>query len=404
MWANVWLVFCKDLKETFRDRRTLIRLLLVSVLWLPAMGHMAVMYGKSFKEKSESVALKIAVTGAEYLPQLASAYSSSAGFQKVDLAPGQSMADGIRAGRIDVGVEIPADANEQVQAGRQTAIRVYYDNADSKQEFILQRVKGPIEQFSERQRDWRLTLLGVAGSAAKENVLHPVVHEESKTANRREEIGQRYGGLLAYFAFLICFMGCTFAALDLGVGEKERGTLESLLLLPAPRRDLILGKYLVVMTIGVVYSTLLLFSIAGWLRLEALGSSGITDELVTLVAPLDLLLIWLMLLPVAATLAAALLALSVYSKSFKEASSLTGLSNLVIVLAVVIAVLPGAELVWSMAMVPITGVALAIRELLKGTMHYTMLAVIVSASTLVAGALLVWCTRMFEREAVIFRE
>jgi sodium transport system permease protein len=404
VWSNIRLVYLKDLKETLRDRRTMVRLLLVSVVWIPVVGHFFATYNQGFREESERAQLRIAIAGAEHLPQLAAAYSQEAGFQRVEPAPGQTTTDGIRAGQIDVALEIPAAAGQQVQAGQQVNIRVHYNNADSKQQIILERATLPITQLSERQRDWRLTLLGVAGGAAKENMLYPVVREEIEAASRRAVIGQRYGGMISYFAFLICFLGCTFAALDVGVGEKERGTLESLLLLPAPRRDLVLGKYLVVVTMGVVYSTLLLLSLAGWLRLEALGSSGITDELLELVAPMDLLLVWLMLLPIAAFFAALLLALSVYARSFKEATSLTGVSNLLLIVAVVFAALPGAELTWTWAMVPITSVALAIRELLKGTMDYAMLAIILGSSTVLAAVLLTWCTRLFEREAVVFRE
>jgi sodium transport system permease protein len=404
MLANVLLVYFKDLKETFRDRRTLIRLMLVSILMLPAMGHLMVTYGRSFRDESRTEPLAFTAVGADHLAELMSAYTPEHGFQEVTLPQGQAIADAVRSGQIQFGLEIPQDAREQLQSGGQVSIRFYYDNASSKQEFVRDRATRPIAQFSERQRDWRLTLLGVTGGPAKESILYPVTYEESRTAGRRQEIGQNYGGLVSYFAFLICFMGCAFTAVDLGAGEKERGTLESLLLAPVPRRDLVLGKYLVVMTMGILYSTLLLFSIVGWLRLESLGSSGVSDEILRLVEPVDLLIVWLMLLPVAAIFAALLLALSIYAKSLREANGLTGLSNIIVVLAVVFATLPGIELVWTWAIVPITSVALAMRELLKGTMNYAMLSVIVGSSTIIAALLLSFCTKWFERESVIFRE
>jgi sodium transport system permease protein len=404
MLSNVLLVYSKDLRETLRDRRTLVRLLLVSVLMLPALGHFMVSYGQTFQEESRTEPLALAVIGAEHLPELASAYSPENGFVQVDLPPGQTLTDAVGAGLIDVGLEIPASAKERLRSGRQVSIRLYYDNADSKQDIIKERTARPIAQFSERQRDWRLTFLGVSGGAAKERLLFPVTYEERRTANPREEIGQRYGGLVSYFAFLVCFMGCVFAAVDLAVGEKERGTLESLLLLPVPRRDLVLGKYLVVVTVGIVYSTFSLASIAGWLYLESFGSSGVNGEIFNLVGPVDLLFVWLMLLPVSGIFAAMLLSLSVYAKSFREASSLAGMFNIVVLIAAMFATLPGIELAWTWALAPITSVALAMRELIKGTMDHAMLLVIVGASTLIAAGLLFFCTKWFERESVIFRE
>jgi sodium transport system permease protein len=101
---------------------------------------------------------------------------------------------------------------------------------------------------------------------------------------------------------------------------------------------------------------------------------------------------------------ALLLSISIYAKSFKEAQSYATPVNLLILLPVMFAMLPGVELDWTWAMVPVTNVALAIKELVKGTVDYAMLTVILGSSTVVAAALLWAAIGWFNRESVLFRQ
>ncbi|MHC4596984.1 MAG: ABC transporter permease, partial [Planctomycetota bacterium] len=75
-----------------------------------------------------------------------------------------------------------------------------------------------------------------------------------------------------------------------------------------------------------------------------------------------------------------------------------------VIIPALVGLLPWVELDWIRAMVPITNISLAIKELVKGTMNYQMLVAILGSSFIIAGALLVFCTKWFEREAVLFRE
>jgi sodium transport system permease protein len=110
-----------------------------------------------------------------------------------------------------------------------------------------------------------------------------------------------------------------------------------------------------------------------------------------------------LLVPVAAVLAAALLSISIYAKSFKEAQSYMTPLNILIIVPPFLAMLPGVTLDWRWAMIPICNVALGIKEVVKGTLDPTMLVLILVSSTAVAAAMLVFCIRWFSRESVLFR-
>ena len=108
--------------------------------------------------------------------------------------------------------------------------------------------------------------------------------------------------------------------------------------------------------------------------------------------------------PTAAMFAALLLSVSIYAKSFKEACSYCGPLNILVIAPAFIALLPIVKLDWFWAMVPITNISLAIKELIKGTMNYEMFIAILGSSFIIAGAFLLFCTKWFEREDVLFRE
>jgi sodium transport system permease protein len=220
----------------------------------------------------------------------------------------------------------------------------------------------------------------------------------------REVLGERVGGMLPYLFIIFCFMGALYPAIDLGAGEKERGTLETLLLAPIPRYQIVLGKFFVIFTTGVTAALLCLTSLGVMLAAKGQEITGELGEVIASVSVVDLVLIAAMLIPTAAMFAALLLSVSIYAKSFKEASAYCGPLNFLVIVPALIAMLPIVKLDWYWAMVPITNISLAIKELIKGTMNYEMLIAILGSSVIIAGAFLFFCTRWFEREAVLFRE
>jgi sodium transport system permease protein len=126
-------------------------------------------------------------------------------------------------------------------------------------------------------------------------------------------------------------------------------------------------------------------------------------QLARTIGPADLAMVALMLVPTAAIFASLLLSISVYAKSYKEAAGMISPLMIVIILPTLVAMLPGAELNWKWSMVPLTNVSLAMKEVVKGTMDYSMLSVILLSTTLTAGALLAACRWWFGREEVLFR-
>jgi sodium transport system permease protein len=226
--------------------------------------------------------------------------------------------------------------------------------------------------------------------------------------------GNLVGGMIPYLFILLCFTGAMYPAMDLTAGEKERGTMETILCSPVARIDLVLGKFLMVLTasLGTVVfsltSMILSFVIGGSLFASsgagvAVKKAAANMETIPMLDPVGVLTVLAMVLPVAVLFCAVLLAVSLYAKSIKEASSYVSPMIIVIIIPAMMGLLPGVELNARLALVPILNIALVSKELVSGVFHWNYLALIFGSTCLYAALALGLCVRMFNREEVMFR-
>ena len=403
MQLNILTIYLKEIKEVLRDRRTLVFMLVMPTVLVPLLMNLLIGFMAKAENKAQTEILTYAIFGVENLPELADEFINDEGFEKVDFSDREQIASAIEQNEIKFALVIPEKAREQLENGEQVSVRLYYNNA-SVTSRVRNRAGNVIEQVGNRLRANRLASLGLESPEKQENLINPITIEEKGTANMREILGERMGGILPYMFIIFCLMGSMYPAIDLGAGEKERGTLETLLLAPIRRYQIVLGKFSVVFTTGVTAALLSITSIGIMLAVKVQEISGELHDVFASISVVDLVLIAAMLIPTAAIFASLLLSISIYAKSFKEASSYCGPLNFLAIIPAFIAMLPVVKLDWYWAMVPITNISLAIKELIKGTMNYNILFAILGSSVVIAGALLLFCTKWFEREAVLFRE
>jgi sodium transport system permease protein len=393
----IFTVFRKELLEVSRDRRTLIFMIVMPLLLIPLLIQVTTDFVADAEEEAASATLDYAIFGGEELPALAPAFAAAPGFSAATLDDPTQIAAAIGDGRIDLALVVSPAAPD-----RQHVIELYYDNAPISSK-VEKRTKAVLDGLGAELRRERLAAFGIHDPDQLQSVIEPVVMSPRGIAPMREVIGERVGGMLPYLFIIFCFLGAMYPAIDLAAGEKERGTLETLLLVPIPRGQLVLGKFLVVFTAGVVAALLTLVGLGGWLAWRSSELGGELGAVLAAIGAGDLLLIAAMLVPTAAIFASLLLGISIYAKSFKEAQSYIAPLNMLVVLPAFLAMLPGIELDWTTASIPITNISLAIKELIKGTMDLTMLVAILGSSTVLAGALLWAATWWFGREDVLFR-
>jgi len=405
MQLNILTIYLKEMKEVLRDRKTLVFMLVMPTVLVPLLMYLLIGFVVKADKKAKTEVLTFAIFGTEHLPELAEELTDEMGFMKVTVSSQDEIASAIEQNKIKFGLVIPEKARERLEKGGQVAVQLFYNNA-SVASMVRNRAGDVIRQVGRQFRSNRLAGLGLDTSEKQENLINPITIEDRGTAEKREMLGERMGGILPYLFIIFCLMGAMYPAIDLGAGEKERGTLETLLLAPIQRHQIVLGKFLVIFTTGVTAALLSITSIGIMLTITVKQIPGELElhDVFASVSVVDLVLIAAMLIPMAAIFASLLLSISIYAKSFKEASSYCGPLNFLAIIPAFIAMLPIVKLDWYWAMVPITNISLAIKELIKGTMDYKMLIAILGSSVIIAGALLIFCTNWFEREAVLFRE
>ena len=397
----MWTVYFKELLELVRDKKTFIFTVLVPIVAMPLIfGGFGYLSSTMFKN-ARHAELSYALFGAANAPLLAERFAREKGFRAVPLAREDMIKAAIADERIKFALVIPPGFDDALDKHRQAALALHYNNAVAV-DITRKRVMAVVDAHNAALRERALSALKLSKDELR-FALNPITLEEHSTANRREQVGAVVGGFLPYLLLMVCLMAAMYPAIDLGAGEKERGTLETLLLAPIPRSALVFAKFLVLFTVGLTSALLMVASLGVLLAAFGARLEGDLAQMVRAIGLRDLAMVALMLVPTAAIFASILLSISIYAKSYKEAAGMISPLMMLLIVPIVLAMLPGVELNWFWAMVPLTNVSLAMKELVKGTMDYRMFFAILLSTTAIAGALLAWCRWWFNREQVLFR-
>jgi sodium transport system permease protein len=397
----MWTVYLKELLELVRDRRTFLFTVFVPVFAMPLIFMGFGYVTSSMFNQASKADMAYAVFGKEYAPRLAARIAQEKGFKEVALSGPAEIKAAIGADRIKFALVIPPDAGARLAAQQQANIELHYNSAAAI-DLTRKRVAAVIDAHNRTLREQALSAFNLSKQQLA-FALDPVTLEDHSTANQREQMGAIVGGMLPYILLMVCLMAAMYPAIDTGAGEKERGTLETLLLAPVSRTAIVLAKFLMLFTVGLTSALLMIVSVTALIYFFGPAIGGNLVQMVRAIGPLDLAMVALMLVPTAAIFAAILLSISVYAKSYKEATGMISPLIIVTILPTLVALLPGVELNWRWALVPLTNVSLAMKELVKGTMDYRMFSVILLSTTITAGLLLALCRWWFNREQVLFR-
>jgi sodium transport system permease protein len=203
----------------------------------------------------------------------------------------------------------------------------------------------------------------------------------------------------------MCMTGAMYPAVDLAAGEKERGTMETLLCSPVARTHLVLGKCLMVLTAALATTLLSLSSMGVSFALVKKLAVGVAKSgaLPLTIDPASLLAVFAMMLPMALLFSAAMLAIALFSRSSKEAHSYLQPLLIVTIMPAVASLLPGVELNRWLALIPVLNVSLACKEILSGAYHWNYITLIFGSTCVYAAGALAAAVALFKRESVLFR-
>jgi sodium transport system permease protein len=302
-----WLVFRKELLDALRDRRTLAMVLLSAVAMGPLMLLMISTLASDLERRAE--AREVVAVGMAKAPSLRNYLARQTWTVREAPADYEQQLQASKLG--EPVLVIPAEFEAQLAAGEQPVVEIVSSSANQRASTGEGRLEHLLMDFSREQVTLRLMVRGVAPS-----LLQPVQVQPRDLANPAARAA-RLTGMLPFFVLMAVMYGAHTAALDSTAGERERGSLEPLLMNPASRFALVAGKWGAVAAVGMLIAVLscLSFLPGQWLlrseTLAALFRYGWPEALAFLA----------LLLPLAGALAAVLMAIAIRGKTVKEAQA-----------------------------------------------------------------------------------
>jgi sodium transport system permease protein len=373
-------VIAKEARDNARDKRAA-----STALLMPLMGPLSLVLlffaFSDIKEKQE--APKVPVIGKEHAPVLVDMLVRSG--VVVEEAPADPE-QAVKNGKVDIVLVIPATFGDDLRAGRPAVVEVIADESRQASSVIVDRVKATLRQYGGQLGSLRLVARGV----------DPLVVQAISISTR--DVGTPQGktalllGVMPLFLLMACFMGGTYVAIDVTAGERERGSLEALLLNPVRARDLVVGKVVVAALFGLLGVCVAALGFVVAVAVIPFKDTGLDLRL----SPLLACALVALLVPVVALGASVQVFVGTLCKTFKTAQAAIS----VVMLA---PTLPGALLMMfpqqpttTMMLVPTLGHSILMMRLLRGEPVAAADVAVASVAVLaVAAALLAITTRLF---------
>jgi len=379
-------VYLKECRESLRDRRVLLNALILGPLLGPLLfvGLLSFTIGHELEQAEQP--LPVVVIGAEHAPNLVSALRQQ-GLQP--LPPVDDVEAAVREQRVTLALRIDDRFAEDWRAGHPAQVDIIYDSSQRAAGSQFERLHGMLENYSRRTGVMRMIARGLAPSLASGLLI----------ATRDQATPQARGALLfamlPYFLILTSFIGGMWLAIDSTAGERERQSLEPLLINPVAREKILLGKLGAAASFSFISLTLglLAFSMAARLlpsqRIEMSLSigPGVIGTILLLMVPLVLLIVIAQML------------IAAFARSFREAQTYVGLLQLLpLIPSVALSVLPVTPKLWMYGL-PLIGQQLAMLRLLRGEAITVLpLALCTVITLLVAGAAFLLAKRIYDSE------
>lgn len=430
--SRINIIWRKELKDTLRDRRTLIAMVLVPMFLYPALMigslhavELQVRYlvAQEFTvgvERDDAQAWLRRVIHDDRRRFEAQAEAQRAGEPPPDdqrradaeHAARQSVRDmppaftitivddvqtAILRGDVHVGLllegEAPAPGSEH-----SALVIVAYDEAEIRSQIASAGLVGILERTGQVLLGARLAARGLPPE-----FVQPLAVLEQNIAPSERLAGSVLGKIVPLIMIMLTITGAIYPAIDLTAGERERGTLETLMVAPVPPVDLIAGKFVVVTLIGLLSAALNLASFGATIYLGGLGSLFAPGQ--EFPFPFRALpWILLMMAPLAVLFSAVLLAVCSFARSFKEAQNYIVPVMVAALIPGVVGILPGMRLEGPIVIMPVANIVVLARDLFLNRFDYHAIALVLLSTSLYAGAAVAIAARLFGQEAVLFAD
>ena len=400
--AKWQILLIKEIRHLFRDTKTIIQTVVVPTFLTPLLIGGIVWYISSIAIEESKKDYDVAIYDVNNT-QLITKFDEAERLNISKYESIQDVIDSVTNDDSEIGIVIDDLFQQNLNDNISSSVTIYSKNIDtfSQAKSLAEDI---IDSYENDERSERLSSLNL-----DEEFINPIDIIEEDLTTEKEAAGSFFGGILAFFFVMYVITGSMYPAIDLGAGEKERGTMETLISTNISSLEIIIGKMFSVTASAVLTAT---FSLLGFILplliifffyADSIPES-LFDTLSSLVNPIAFLGIFGLIIPLSILMGALLLAVSVYSKNTKEAGLLLG--NLVIVFflpAYIPLFNPGIELDFVGSLIPCYNLALLTNSLIAENTNW-LLYCSALGSTVVYCCIAIYITYiMFDDEKIIFR-
>lgn len=390
----IFNIFKKELKDTLRDKRTLMAMVIIPLLVFPLIMTVFTSISKSYTKDLAEKTLKVGVIEGVENNEILTYLDTLQMAGKIELfyyADSNEIKSEIKEDKIHFGMIFPKGFNQSISSNRTGEVKIFHNSTKLGYEKQMRVILELKTKALEKERLKKLNI-------TEENI-NPVKLNFSDVASDKEKIGKIAGGILPYFFIIFCFIGCMYPAIDLFTGEKERGTIETILTVPVTRVQLLIGKMGVVVCSGLLAATLALLGLFITLQMGTVIEDPKLMEVITgILSAKFILTLYLLLIPLTIFFAGIMIPIAVYAKSFKEAQSIITPLNMVVILPAMVGFFPGIELNLTTSLIPVVNIVLSTKEIIAGTINYGYLAIVFASSLLLASIAIFISHKQYSKE------
>jgi sodium transport system permease protein len=403
--SKVFSIFAKEMKDMMRDRRTMISMIVIPALAIPLLIFVMTSFTASKINQAHEADKTIAITGIEPGSAIYRAIEETGVAIVLNDTLQSTPEIMVLDKKLDLSVvftpDFEAGITDFLENGREAPPEVVLQYNESRllSETTMRLVKKTLLEQREIRLEGFLTTRGL-----RADIMHPFNVWQTNVMPPEQQAGSELGRIIAYIVMILMLTGSAYPALDLTVGEKERQTLETLLVTPAGRTDIVIGKFLTILVISLVATLITIISLTVTMT-QASSLMGAAGGLLNFqISPQVIGLVLLFMVPVGMFFSALLMAVGIYARTMKEGQSYSQPLFMLMILPAAMSMMPGMELSLKTIFMPVVNSSLVIRELFMQNWSIMPTAAAVFGVNLAMAAVLLGVVyRMFHRESVLFR-
>ncbi|HET6330246.1 MAG TPA: ABC transporter permease [Holophagaceae bacterium] len=401
---GAWLIMKKELLELSKDRRTLFFTFAMPLILYPVI--FGVMGKMSMRDEADRKSRPSRVYLVDPGSVLAPALQADPKDFQIVAAPEGGLSKALRDKKLEMALEVPASASEDLKAQRTLALTATINRAEDDSQLALKRLNDLLKTQDKTWVDTRLQALNASPQLAE-----PSKVEVKNAADLALELGKSLGIWIPYIILISMFSSVMGHGSSMTAGERERGTLMSLLSTRISRGQIALGKLMALFALGAlsvvsnVAGSAIGFNMLGHDIAAQSAATGApaTTSLLQMASPSTLGLTLLLLVPVSLVMVAFVMTVGIRAKSQREAATALMPGMFVIIMLGVFSMAPGIEKMSIIPFVPIINASVAIREMFGQQFNWVHYLLALGINTTAAIAFTALATKTLNREDVLFK-